>query len=68
MLYLCDGHNCKLSSRTVAVAGDCGYHLHSMDLRFCHPATGAEMRLSAPIPAALQTPEEAAARTAAGSL
>eukprot|EP00882_Tetradesmus_deserticola_P013845 GHRQ01014704.1.p1 GENE.GHRQ01014704.1~~GHRQ01014704.1.p1 ORF type:complete len:395 (+),score=122.07 GHRQ01014704.1:351-1535(+) len=49
-----------------AMPGDCGYHLHSMDLRFHHPATGAEMRLTAPVPAALQTPQEAAACPAAG--
>ncbi|KAF6255500.1 RNA pseudourine synthase 5-like protein [Scenedesmus sp. NREL 46B-D3] len=48
-----------------AMPGDCGYHLHSMDLRFHHPATGAEMRLTAPVPAALQTPHQAAACSAA---
>jgi len=40
-----------------AVAGDCGYHLHSMDLQFTHPATGAELLVTAPIPLALQRPD-----------
>jgi hypothetical protein len=41
-----------------AAAGDCGYHLHSMQLQFRHPSTGAVVTIQAPIPDALKTPQE----------
>lgn len=38
--------------------GDCGYHLHSMQLQFRHPSTGSVVTIQAPIPDALKTPQE----------
>eukprot|EP00879_Flechtneria_rotunda_P027962 GHRR01030031.1.p1 GENE.GHRR01030031.1~~GHRR01030031.1.p1 ORF type:complete len:174 (+),score=51.13 GHRR01030031.1:1315-1836(+) len=44
-------------NRAAAVMpGDCGYNLHSVDIRFFHPATGASMVIEAPIPDILQVP------------
>ena len=38
-----------------ALPGDLGYLLHAMELRFVHPATGAELTLTNQPPAALRT-------------
>ncbi|KAG2488798.1 hypothetical protein HYH03_012598 [Edaphochlamys debaryana] len=40
--------------------GDCGYHLHSMELSLPHPITGQRLTLRAPPPPLLQTAEERA--------
>lgn len=42
----------------LSVAGDCGYHLHSMQLQFRHPTTGDALTIQAPVPRILQTPQE----------
>jgi 23S rRNA pseudouridine1911/1915/1917 synthase len=33
--------------------GDCGYHLHAYELRFCHPRTAVPMTVRCPAPARL---------------
>ncbi|GIL55247.1 hypothetical protein Vafri_10841 [Volvox africanus] len=35
--------------------GDCGYHLHSLELHFPHPTTGQPLLLRAPLPPLLMT-------------
>ncbi|KAJ3682818.1 hypothetical protein LUZ60_013045 [Juncus effusus] len=38
--------------------GDCGYHLHAHWVDFSHPISNEEIRISAPLPAILQTKSE----------
>lgn len=42
----------------VVFPGDCGYHLHSMQLQFRHPGTGDSVTVQAPVPEQLRTPQE----------
>ena len=48
----------------LTVTGDCGYHLHSMQLQFRHPTTGDALTIQAPVPRILQTPQEQEAAAA----
>lgn len=46
---------------TLALPGDPGYHLHSAELRFCHPRTGRELAIECEPPALLRPSKDAAA-------
>jgi len=45
---------------TMSLPGDCGYHLHHMELSFCHPAAQTTKTISARPPDCLCTQEELA--------
>ncbi|KAL0403466.1 UNVERIFIED_CONTAM: RNA pseudouridine synthase 5 [Sesamum radiatum] len=46
------------------VPGDCGYHLHAHRLVFPHPVTNEIIKIAAPLPSILLTPEESEAKHA----
>ncbi|KXZ49051.1 hypothetical protein GPECTOR_23g137 [Gonium pectorale] len=48
--------------------GDCGYHLHSLELRLPHPITGQPLALRAPPPPLLMTAAERAEEEAAAAV
>ncbi|XP_031485391.1 RNA pseudouridine synthase 5 [Nymphaea colorata] len=50
-----DGGYCR---PTKPIPGDCGYHLHAYQLIFAHPVTNKVIKLTARLPALLQTQQE----------